>query len=128
MHIWAIFKFSLNLVYLSICFSDLNPHAQYIIFSPFYIYMIFFQLVYIELKFQLGLFKPWWHFSSVYTMIKSLHIIIILFLHCCRLTWEMKSHHGLRRWNFNQIWNSSASWGPCEAYKKLTISTFKRRS
>ena len=37
---------------------------------------------------------------------KFLHKIVILFLHCCRLTCEMKSHHGLTSWNFKQGWNS----------------------
>ena len=31
---------------------------------------------------------------------KFLNIIVILFLYCCRLTCEMKCHHGLMSWNF----------------------------
>ena len=31
---------------------------------------------------------------------KFLNVIVILFLHCYRLRWEMKPHHGLMRWNF----------------------------
>ena len=44
--------------------------------------------------------------SARFTVMKFLHTIVILFLHCCRLTCEMKSHHGLTSWNFNPGWNS----------------------
>ena len=44
--------------------------------------------------------------SARFTVMKFSHIIVILFLHCCRLTWEMKSHQGLTSWNFNLGWNS----------------------
>ena len=43
--------------------------------------------------------------SARFTVMKFLHIIVILFLHRCRLTWEMKSHHGLTSRNFNPGWN-----------------------
>ena len=31
---------------------------------------------------------------------KFLHIIVILFSHCCRITYEMKSHHGFNALKF----------------------------
>ena len=44
--------------------------------------------------------------SDRFTVMKFLYIIVILFLHCCRLTCEMKSHHRLTSSNFNPGWNS----------------------
>ena len=44
--------------------------------------------------------------SARFAGMKFLHIIIILFLYCCRLAWELKSyHHGLTTWNFTTGWN-----------------------
>ena len=44
--------------------------------------------------------------SALFAVMKFLHIIIILFLYCCRLAWELKSyHHGLTAWNFTTGWN-----------------------
>ena len=42
--------------------------------------------------------------SSRLTMMTFLHIFVILFLFCCHLTCEMKSHHGLTSWNFSLGW------------------------
>ena len=42
--------------------------------------------------------------SGRLTVMKFLHIFVILFLFCCRLTCEMKSHHGLTSWNFSLGW------------------------
>ena len=47
--------------------------------------------------------------SARFTVIKFLHIIVILFLHCCRLKCNMKSHHGLTSWDLNPDWNSPPS-------------------
>ena len=64
-------------------------------------YMIIFKFhVYMEWKFQLGLFESWWSFCSVYRRDEVFHIIVILFLHCYRLPCETKSYHGLMSWNF----------------------------
>ena len=38
--------------------------------------------------------------SARFIVMKFLHIIVILFLHWCHLPCEMKSHHGVMRWNF----------------------------
>ena len=44
--------------------------------------------------------------SARFTVMKFLHIIVILFLHRCRLTCEMKSYHGFKSWNFSPGWKS----------------------
>ena len=43
---------------------------------------------------------------SRFTVIKVLHVIVNLFLHCLHLSCEMKSHQGLTRWNFSPGWKS----------------------
>ena len=50
----------------------------------------YFHFVYIEWNLQVGLLKPWW---VLCTVMKFLHIIVILFLHLCDLTCKAKSHH-----------------------------------
>ena len=80
-----------------------------------------------EWKFQLGLVKPWGNFSSVYRneIFAYNHNSIFTLL---RLTYEMKSHHGLTNWNFNYGWNSPPyNWPPnMELFAKIISNVRKR--
>ena len=81
---------------LSISFSNVNLQPGLALMVD---YMIIFKFhVHMEWKFQLGLFKPWLNFCSFIVM-RFLNIIVILFLNCCRLPCEMKSHHS----RFNEL-------------------------
>ena len=65
--------------------------------------------------------------SAQFTVMKFLRIIVILFLQCCRLTYEIKNHHhGLMTWNINPGWNCAPFNPPLSFFAKIISHVRKR--
>ena len=53
--------------------------------------------------------------------------IVILFLHCCRLTCKMKSHHCLTNWNFSLGWKYPFTQPFIWSFLRKVVNHFHKR-
>ena len=79
---------------------SVNAYVWAIIFNPGCLCLLdYFKLVNMEWNFR-SVCSNLDEILALFTLVKFLHVIVILFLYCFRLSFKVKPHLGFRRLNF----------------------------